>query len=396
MEHIVIFLFIALSFIVAISTYHQYEVFAPWTVTPLVWGVIFILYFFSKNDLYSLPTDVVSGLAIWNSLFCLSCFFAFKLTPRYQGAPWMVCHKNVNILTALSIILVPFAVVKAVQHALLIGSPADLFFTLREQAITPEENQLGIVKYFVYVINVLLMIELNRDVLCKKRILIISFLCLLFFLATMAKHTLFTFIFSGLYILYNRKRISLKPFAFFIIFLLALVPIMYFVRGGEDGDTSLTIWDLMIIYITSALVAFGYITPGSSTQWGEETFRGAYNILDKMGADVTVPPLLQDYVATPLPTNVYTVLQPFYTDFGLSGIAVFAIIEGIIIGIIYKQSQTGNNIMRYLYAFIFTTLVMQFMVEQFFIGISSMIQTIFLILVCHISFTYKNDKKQTA
>lgn len=393
MEYTIILLIIALIFIVAVSTYHKYEVFAPWTVTPAVWGVIFILYLFSKNDLYTLPADVVSGLAIWNGLFCLSCFVAFKLTPRYQGTPWTVCDRNVNILLALSVILVPFAVVKAIQYALLIGSPADLFFTLREQAVTPEENQMGMAKYFIYVINVLLMIELDREVLRKKKILAIAFLCLLFFLATMSKHTLFTFIFSGLYILYHKKRISLKPFAFFIAFLLALVPIMYFVRGGEDGDTSLTVWDLMIIYITSPLVAFGYIMPGSSAQWGEETFRGAYNILDKMGFDVTVPNLIQDFVATPLPSNTYTVLQPFYADFGLTGIAVFAIMEGIIIGIAYKLSQTGNNLMKYLYAFIFTTLVMQFVEEQFFIGISSMIQTTLLILICHISFTYRNDKQ---
>lgn len=117
-----------------------------------------------------------------------------------------------------------------------------------------------------------------------------------------------------------------------------------------------------------------------------------YVILSCLGFDVDVPTTaLQDFCDTPLPTNVYTVLFPYYKDFGFTGIALFALLEGGIIGALYKSSKTGNNIAKYLYAYIFTLLMMQFVDEQIFQGLSSIIQMSILLLICHTKFSFNKN-----
>lgn len=373
----------------------QRQIFSPWNTTLIVWIIILTLYTFVHKELYAVSEQFVYGITIWVFTFTISSVLTFIIFPSYKKASWQVCEKNVDIITLITLILVPIAVYKAVQHAFMLGSPDGIFSTLREQAVNPEENQLSIVKYFVYVINTLLIVEIWRDKIRKWRLLLVIGLCFLFFIATMGKMTLFMYIFTSLYLLYEKGKISLKPIFFGSLFFIALVPLMYVLRGSSENETDAeVIGNLLIIYSVTAIIAFGQLSPCSSSQWGEVTLRFFYGILNSLGFNInTPPPIVQDFCLTPLPTNVYTVLSSYFKDFGFTGIFAFALIEGIIIGAIYKSSKTGNNLMTYLYAYIFTLLVTQFVDEQIFQGLSSIIQMVVLIFICHIKISYNKEKK---
>lgn len=373
----------------------QRQIFSPWNTTLIVWIIILTLYTFVHKELYAVSEQFVYGITIWVFTFTISSVLTFIIFPSYKKASWQVCEKNVDIITLITLILVPIAVYKAVQHAFMLGSPDGIFSTLREQAVNPEENQLGIVKYFVYVINTLLIVEIWRDKIRKWRLLLVVGLCILFFIATMGKMTLFMYIFTSLYLLYEKGKISLKPIFFGSLFLIALVPLMYILRGSSENETNAeVIGNLLIIYSVTSIIAFGQLSPCSSSQWGEVTLRFFYGILNSLGFNInTPPPIVQDFCITPLPTNVYTVLSSYFKDFGFTGIFAFALIEGVIIGAIYKSSKTGNNLMTYLYAYIFTLLVTQFVDEQIFQGLSSIIQMVVLIFICHIKISYNKEKK---
>lgn len=373
----------------------QRQIFSPWNTTLIVWIIILTLYTFVHKELYAVSEQFVYGITIWVFTFTISSILTFIIFPSYKKASWQVCEKNVDIITLITLILVPIAVYKAVQHAFMLGSPDGIFSTLREQAVNPEENQLGIVKYFVYVINTLLIVEIWRDKIRKWRLLLVIGLCFLFFIATMGKMTLFMYIFTSLYLLYEKGKISLKPIFFGSLFLIALVPLMYILRGSSENETDAeVIGNLLIIYSVTSIIAFGQLSPCSSSQWGEVTLRFFYGILNSLGFNInTPPPIVQDFCITPLPTNVYTVLSSYFKDFGFTGIFAFALIEGVIIGAIYKSSKTGNNLMTYLYAYIFTLLVTQFVDEQIFQGLSSIIQMVVLIFICHIKISYNKEEK---
>lgn len=373
----------------------QRQIFSPWNTTLIVWIIILTLYTFVHKELYAVSEQFVYGITIWVFTFTISSILTFIIFPSYKKASWQVCEKNVDIITLITLILVPIAVYKAVQHAFMLGSPDGIFSTLREQAVNPEENQLGIVKYFVYVINTLLIVEIWRDKIRKWRLLLVIGLCFLFFIATMGKMTLFMYIFTSLYLLYEKGKISLKPIFFGSLFLIALVPLMYILRGSSENETDAeVIGNLLIIYSVTSIIAFGQLSPCSSSQWGEVTLRFFYGILNSLGFNInTPPPIVQDFCITPLPTNVYTVLSSYFKDFAFTGIFAFALIEGVIIGAIYKSSKTGNNLMTYLYAYIFTLLVTQFVDEQIFQGLSSIIQMVVLIFICHIKISYNKEEK---
>lgn len=364
------------------------QIFSPWNTTLIVWIIILSVYLLVHNELYPVSRQFVYGITIWVITFTLSSVGAFILFPSYKKEPWSVCEKNVDVITIIALVLVPLAVYKAVQHAVMLGSPEGLFYTLREQAIDPEENQLGLVKYFVYVINVLLIVEVSRDKIRKWRLLLVILLCFLFFIATMGKMTLFMYLFTSLYILYEKRKISLKPIFYGSLFLVVLVPLMFFLRSGSDEETGVElVGNLLVIYTVTSIIAFGNLSPCSSTLWGESTLRFFYGVLNALGINVgTPPPIVQDFCNTPLPTNVYTVMSSYFKDFGYTGIFAFALIEGLLLGAIYKYSKTGNNLMMYLYAYIFTYLVTQFVDEQIFQGLSSIIQMVILILLCHVRF----------
>ena len=177
------------------------------------------------------------------------------------------------------------------------------------------------------------------------------------------------------------------------MFLIALVPLMFILRGSSDTETDAeVIGDLLIIYSVTSIIAFGQLSPCSSTQWGEVTLRFFYGLFESLGFNInTPPPIVQEFCTTPLPTNVYTIMSSYFKDFGFTGIFVFALIDGLIIGAIYKYSKTGNNLMMYLYAYIFTLLVTQFVDEQIFQGLSSIIQMTVLIFICHINLSYNKE-----
>ena len=354
----------------------------------MVWAIVLGAYLYVHNKLFSISSDFVYGITIWIPTFCIFSFMSFKIFPSNKNTKCTACERNVDFLLILSTILVPLVVFKAIQHAYLMGSPEGIMYAIREQAITPEENQLGIMNNFIYVVNVLLMVEFGRDKLVRWRTILVSMLAVLFFMATMAKLTLFTYLFSVFYILYSRGKISLKPIIWGALLLLSSVPIMYMLRGADDVDAD-SIIDLFMIYSVASFPAFDYIVPNSAQSWGLNTFGFIYNFFHQMGFLVPQIDSFQQFVFVPVPTNVYTVICPFYQDFGLSGIFYFAIIEGVVVGFIYKLAKTGNNIFNYLYSYVFTLLVLQFFDEMFFRNINLIMRIVILIYFCHIKFTFK-------
>ena len=392
----VILLGVLFSALFVVSYIAEKQIFSPWSVTLGVWVIVLCAYLGVHKELYAISFNFVKCLAVWVLTFSFSSYAAYKLTPAYKKPQWVPCEKNIDIITLITVILVPLAVYKAIQHAAMLGDPEGLFLTLREQAIDPEENQLGFVKYFVYIANVLLMIEVCRTKIRKGRLVVISFICFLFFIATMAKQTLFMYLFTSLYLLYDNKKITLRPIAITAVLLILSIPLMYLLRGGEGEETDAEfIGSLLMTYSVASLISFDYIVPSSSFWWGEETFRPFYNVLHALGFNVGTTSLIQDFVYVPMITNVYTVMAPFYKDFGIWGIFTFALFEGILYGVLFKYSKTGNNLVRYLYAYMFSQLVMQFFDEEFFKAFSSIIQIIIVLLFCHIKFKYEWPLKQS-
>ena len=367
-------------------------IFTPWNITLSVWSIVLALYIFVDHGLYNITWQLIFGLTLWVLSFSITSFGAFKYCPENKNPQWKICNQNLDLLLIVCLLLVPYATFKAIENAIRIDSPQGLFFTLREQAVDPKLYTIGPIKYFVYVVYVLFMIEINRDKINKIRLSIASFLGLLFFFITMAKLTFFMFVVSGLYLLYEKKRISLKPILIFFLSFLFLAVLFQTLRGTENEkvDTDSILW-FLAVYIVSPMEAFCTDIGNSSMIFGEYTFRPLYNVLSGLGFNFYVHDAIEPYVYVPLPTNVYTMMSPYFRDFGYWGILIFGMIEGAVTGCLCKLSATGHTVIKYVYTYFLVLIFLQFFEEDVFYGISSIIYVTVIVFFCHIKFIWSKQ-----
>ena len=82
-----------------------------------------------------------------------------------------------------------------------------------------------------------------------------------------------------------------------------------------------------------------------------------------------------------MPTNVYTIFQPFFIDFGYRGIAFFAVVYGVVSGYLYRLFRNGNNTGTCLYTYGVYVLLMQFYQENVFMSMVFILQFIVFTLL---------------
>lgn len=369
------------------------DIFAPWSITLMVWIAVIAGYLFIDHGLYAATDQFTWGILLWCLSFCVVGYITCRLTPSYKGAEWKVNIPLVKALTAIAVLLIPFALYKAVSFALMSGTDS-LMYTMRTQLIEKDSGfSLGPIPYFVFAVYTILFISADaRHKLNGWFFALCMVINFLFFFVMMSKLILFIGIFSTLYLFYVHGRVRLRTIALIgIVF--GLVGLLFTqVRATADADTdnTYTMMEFFGIYLISPIVAFCAENANSSPVWGYETFRPIYHILESMGL-TNVPVFDGDrfFISVPVPTNVYTMMAPLFNDFGYAGIAVCGAIEAAFVSWIYKKAVTGHTLARNMYAYLVAVLALQFFDDQFFSGISNMMQMAFFIFICHVKFTWK-------
>lgn len=93
------------------------------------------------------------------------------------------------------------------------------------------------------------------------------------------------------------------------------------------------------VYLLASIPAFDHLVrSGSPYYFGEYSFRTFFAVLRAIGVNVSVKPLVQDFVYVPMPTNIYTVYQPYFLDFGLPALPLAQFIFGFLHGFIYRKA----------------------------------------------------------
>ena len=375
------------------------DIFSPWSVTLLVWVVVISCYCLIDHGLFKVTDQFGNCISIWVPCFCGSALLTYRLTPAYKGPAMRQNKQVIDILTILCVVLVPLALYKTFTFAMANGSPTDLLYNVRKQVIDKDEGfSLGPLAYFMYEVYILLLVFCDVEKIDKKRFLLALALCMMFFVMTLSKQMFFRYAFSTMFILYARQKISLKPFIIFGALFLVLGLAFTGVRSVEEGheEEAFTFMDLFGMYVVSPIIAFCDDMPCSAVHWGENTFRPFYHIAYALGLVSFEPTeMIQEFTYVGIPTNVYTMMSPYFKDFGYAGILVFSIIEGAFIGSIYKLSRTGHTVMRLFYAYFVFILAVQFFDELFFQGFSGTIQVIVLLYLCHMKFVFRKPQLLT-
>ena len=363
------------------------DIFSPWAITVEVWVGVFLLYYLSSPTLYRPSEQFYVSLLLWIPVFVVTSFTTFNLI-EHNSKPITVdtfcLNKNAfNLILILSLLLSPVLLYN-VYKIISMFDTEDTLSNIRTLAVHGEGN--GILSLASVFSQVSFIVGICAYPKTKKWMITASIVCcFLCSMAIMEKGLLITMFLCGSYVLYERKVISIRALTLFGLIVLGLMFLFNIYREGTDSDYSkqTTILDFISMYILSPIPAFCTVSRDVSQQFGINTFSVIYDYLNRFGfGSFEIHEKLQEFVFVPIPTNVYTIFQPFYRDFGYWGIAVFAAIYGIIMGMTYRYSKNGNSFFTCLYTYFFSLIVLQFYQENLFLTLSFNIQFLLLLLLC--------------
>ena len=263
---------------------------------------------------------------------------------------------------------------------------SDMLNNIRMLAVYGDENY-GFLNYSYVLNQVLLVVGLWRyPKVPLWQLITIIIASLMSAFAIMEKGMRF-FLFAGvLFVLYEKRVIKMRS----ILISSAVLILVFFLfttarsyRADADPNEDLTFLDFFAIYVLSPAVAFEYVEEDLTPQLGSHTFQTIYMFLNRFGGDYEVNAKIQEFVWVPLPTNVYTVFQPFFEDFKYKGVALFAMFYGVFSGLAYRMARNGNSVGKCLYVYVVYVLALQFFQENVMMSIVNVIQfTFFTTLVC--------------
>jgi len=385
-----IVLIIVLSImLVAFLTLRIGDVFAPWTITATIWLAILVMFQFQGDLLYPLGDQFYGCLMLWVPIFCGSALITYFVMPSNGNSQALSAeipelnHTIFNVLYAISMIITPLYLYEIMKTVMQFDT-ADMLYNLRVLAVHGDESH-GFLNYSYVLNQVLLVVALwqyPRVPMWQLVTIIIASLMSAF--AIMEKGMVFFLFAAILFTLYEKRVIRMRSIFFsalFIVVLFFFINVARDYREDANPDEATTFLDFFAIYVLSPSVAFERVQEDLSPQFGSHTFQTLYLFLNRFGGDYEVNTKLQEFVWVPLPTNVYTVFQPFFEDFKYKGVALFALFYGLFSGWCYRLMRNGDGFGKCLYVYVVYVLALQFFQENVFVSIVTIIQFMFFVLL---------------
>lgn len=392
-------IFILAVLTIGFSIFKIGDAFSPWSITSAVWLGIFVMFSLFGYNLYPLQDRLYTCVMIWVPILVLTSIATYYALPtdnskdisdgiEISGLPY-------KFLFALAIVCSPLYLYQVVKVAMMFDMN-NLLNNIRIFSSYADKNALMTLLIYVNPINqVLFITEMwNYPNNGKWRLWVIVAANMFCTIAVMSKTPIFILFISSLYILYEKRSIKLSSIFFWGIFLLAVFYGFNEIRNPESARGESSFLDFFSMYVLSPSVAFEWAQEKLTDQFGSFSFAFFYAFATKLGLGTFyVQKQLQDFVDVPIPTNVYTVFQPYFEDFGYKGVAVFASLWGILTGWMYRLSKNGNVMAKCMYAYIVFALVMQFYQESLFVNLSYVLQyaIFFTLIIRHrMRFTFSN------
>ena len=368
--------------------------FSPWFLTFAIWALILGLYYLLDTDLYPITKQFYICFLLWFPIFCICALGAYGLSSdSSNGMTTGGIHFNkslFNFFFVISLIITPLYVYRVIQIVTMFGTE-DLMTNVRTLAVYGEGQ--GILNYSAVINQALFVVALwAHPKIPIWQIVILGIACLMNSLAIMEKGMMFFVFVSTMFVLFEKRVIRIRTIFTLSILVIILFYIFNLGRAGEDSDYQKeeTLFDFFTMYALSPPVAFCQLLPEVIPQFGTNTFETIYLFLKRFGADVVVKDKLQEFVFVPISTNVYTIFQPFFIDFGYRGVAFFAIVYGCVCGFLYRLFRNGNGVGTCLYTYVVYVLLLQFYQENVFLSMVFVLQfTLFIVLLTQQKFRFQ-------
>lgn len=354
----------------------------PLFIVPFLWANVLLLYNLVPHILYSLQNQFLIAIFLW-----VTCFTIGGLLINFSLERLAIFHnkyfnfKVFNLYYWIIIIFAPVCVYLLVVEALKVDIQY-LFVMLRSFNTGSEKTEtsfavLGYIFNFTFA-GLLLKIQnyesANKGDKLKLNMLIL--MNVLLSIVTVARTSFLFLAISSFVVLYFKGKLTIKHYVVSIgslVFLMVALTVIRSMISWQENEESSFVTTLSI-YMFGGLPAFDTLSIDSNGQFGSHTFRFFYALLNAIGGNFEVKDTIYEYVNVPIETNVYTVMCPFFKDFGYYGIVIFGFIYGFIFQMLFKLSLKNYKIIQLVFAYIFPMLLMQFFGEYLFSNLSVFFQ----------------------
>lgn len=380
--------------IIFLSSYHKYKNFIhPSVVVSLVWFILLFSYNFFEHRLFPLTLQFYAAITLWVVSFCFaSCYLQYK-TIKIPGiiANSRIKPQITKFLLTFFIFVNIFGCYKFYQI-----SGGKLAYHILSAMNHGNEEMPPIVRA-LQALQVLSMALFTALCLFWKEIKFNRWLVALYTLTLLAwstitanKSGLFQLFFIIFCVLYLKNKLSLKKLAIGIISALTILLTVQSARIINKHEDKLSTEELTLIYILSPLPAYDAVLNGEKVFSEGKTTR----FFRAVGSSLKIcePPRKErtsSWIYVPVQTNVYTVMFPFFVDFGFWGILFFGLFEGWLWGFMYQRMMRHNAFFTLMFITFGYTLLLQFFADYIFNYMSVFFQAAILIGV--ITCNLKNE-----
>ncbi|MDI9880434.1 O-antigen polymerase [Flectobacillus longus] len=148
---------------------------------------------------------------------------------------------------------------------------------------------------------------------------------------------------------------------------LMLISLIVLITIGRTSDFSgESIIPMLLTYAVASLPALSLVSIDPVPYFGYNTFRVVWLWIGRLGFNIPVAPVISEWISTPLPTNTYSYLKPYYLDFGMIGVFVIPLLLGFGYNLLYFRAKRFHITSCYLLGFLIYALLMQPIEEQYF------------------------------
>lgn len=362
----------------------------PFQIYFWCWFIVFLLYYYLQDTFIGISFEYKLAL-LTTTVFALVLilFFVFRMNNKVLTYKTHKIYFNKHRLRIAQIILVasvPFAYQRASSLSAESIFTALGYMQLRASMNENGEN-LGVFSYLIILTFVVCSTTIFDYSKTKKGLIwvLVALLTAVFYMYLSTGRTFILLLATMvLYPQIIERKIELKGFLVGLIVLafLFVVSALMTAKGlsadsGFDDNISSLLENLRS-YTLAPLVAMSELFKNQShIEWGVNTFRMGMAVLYSLGLSDEPPvSLIRQYISVPDLTNVYTVYEVYFRDFGVIGFFIppfFLCLHWYL----YTKAHSVGGVWIFICAASIYPLVMQFFQDQYFSLMSTWVQIAF-------------------
>lgn len=174
-----------------------------------------------------------------------------------------------------------------------------------------------------------------------------------------------------------------------VLLVVSFLMVAVMTRKGLSAEASIEdnlegLAHMLRIYVLSPAMAMGVVADSHTEPLalGGYSLRFFQIIAGKLlGIGFEPVPLIREYVQVPDEINVFTVMDPYFRDFGYAGVMGFAICSALLHFTLYRRAQGIGGPWIFIYAATLFPLVMQFFQDMYATLLSTWVQVFFWYMV---------------